>query len=641
MQRLPFLAPYDVKEILLHGNRGSGKGLSNDSMVLTAQGWKQTGEITKSDRLVAPDGQYTDILNIWKRGIGPLFKVTFNDGASVVVDDVHKWSVSKDTRNWQILNTAQLIDQPGQWFIPLAKAPVGVEYKTSAYVHRGLVSIVQVDDGPSTCFEVDHSSHQFICQDEIVTHNSDCMLVSFLRGVNKGYGANWRGFCFKRTIPETEPLFEKAKLLFQSNCPAVKFTTHPYKVFRWPWGEMLTIRHLCDPEDYQAIHGSEVGWLAYDELTNWNTPEVYLKSMSLLRSSHPEVAKMMQVWCTTNPTGPGHQWVMRRWKLFDKKNDKTIIYDDEDTEELARWTNDKFVNMVSRPRMSIFLDARHNDIFMKANPTYLAEIAKQAPNDDVRRAWLDGDWSVVSGGRYDHVWNRRHHVVKPFPIPRGWKIDRSHDAGSSTPFAVLWYAESDGSDYIDGSGNWRSSVRGDIFAIFEWYGTNGQPNGGLKLQPQEISKGIIERELIDWQIYNRVVPGPADNAIHAETIAGMNVAGLMLQPVRLDDGREFPGVEWTRSDKHGGARITGWNLLEQYLANAVPDPEGKLPREKPGLFIFERCKHLIEHLPVTPRDPKKLEDVPIRGEYHLQDTLRYRILDSGRGMSQGPVVGLH
>lgn len=473
---------------------------------------------------------------------------------------------------------------------------------------------------------------------------SDCMLIAFLRGVGKGYGPHWRGMIFKRTNPETDALFEKARLLYVANCPTLKYTTHPYKVFRWPGGEMLTIRHLYDPDDYNAIHGSEVGWLAFDELTTYATPEVYLKSMSLLRSAHPEVSKMMQVFSTTNPGGPGHGWVLKRWKLHDKQFDKTVIYDEDDAEELARWSKDKLVNMRGRPRMSIFLDVRQNDIFMKTNPTYLADLARQAPNDSVRRAWIDGSWDIVAGSRWDHVWDQRHHVVKPFPIPQGWKIDRSHDAGSSTPFAVLWYAESNGSDYIDGSGNWRSSVNGDIFVIYEWYGTNGQPNQGLKLPPQEISKGILEREIVDWQIYNRVVPGPADNAIHSETIAGINVGSMMAEPVRLDDGRVIShGVQWTRSDKNsgGGTRVTGWNLIEQYLANALPDPKTLKPRERPGLFIFDRCKHLIVQLPVTPRDDKNPDDLPKRGETHLQDTLRYRILDSGRGMSQGPVIGLH
>jgi hypothetical protein len=115
----------------------------------------------------------------------------------------------------------------------------------------------------------------------------------------------------------------------------------------------------------------------------------------------------------------------------------------------------------------------------------------------------------------------------------------------------------------------------------------------------------------------------------------------MSQPIRLEDGREVPGVSWTKSDKNAGARITGWNMLNQYLKNAVPDPEARAPREQPGLFIFDRLPHTLEQFPTAPRDEKRPEDLPTRGEYHICDVLRYRILDGGRPMSTGSTVGMH
>lgn len=463
--------------------------------------------------------------------------------------------------------------------------------------------------------------------------------MSFLRGVGRGWGPAWSGYLFKRTVPEVMPLFEKAKALYMENCPGLKYTQHPYCKFVWPGGEFLTLRHMLDVDDYADLHGSQVTQILFEELTNWATPEVYLRCMSLLRSSHPEASQLMQVWSSTNPGQVGHGWVKKRWQLPEMTN--KIIYDNTDPEELSRWSNDPLVNVAPRPRIAIFIDVRKNHAFMKANPTYLADLAREAPNESTRRAWIDGSWDIVSGGMFDSNWDRKHHVVKPFPIPKSWKLDRSHDAGSSTPFCVLWYAESDGSDYVDATGAWRSSVSGDIFVIREWYGTNGQTNTGLRLTPQEISKGIIEREL-EWNIYDRVIDGPADNAIHAETISGINVAAMMAEPVRLDNGEEYPGVTWTRSDKNsgGGTRKTGWNLINQYLKNSIPDPQGRAPREKPGLFFFDILKHTLDHFHVTPRDDKDPEDIPKRGEYHIQDTIRYRVLASGGGFTSGGTHGM-
>jgi hypothetical protein len=491
-------------------------------------------------------------------------------------------------------------------------------------------------EGQRLAFLVPYHVKQILLEGNRGSGKSDCLLISFLRGVGKGFGPAWKGYLFKRTVPEVQPLFEKAKALYLANCPTVKYTQHPYCKFIWPGGEMLTLRHMLDIDDDADLHGSEVTWIGWEELTNWPTPEVYLRCMSLLRSAHPEASQMMQVWATTNPGQIGHRWVQRRWQLPHMRN--TLIYDSEDASELARWSDDPLLNVKPRPRVAIFLDVRKNHVFLSKNPTYLADIAREAPNDAVRRAWIDGDWDIVAGGMFDDVWDQRYHVVKPFPIPRTWRIDRSLDWGSSSPFAVLWYAESDGCDYQDSEGVWHSSIPGDIFVIHEWYGTTGQINTGLKLTADEVARGIIEREL-EWGIYDRVHPGPADNQIHQELQAGQNIAADFLRPVRLSDGREFPGVQWTRSDKGEGSRVTGWNMIRDRLKRCIPDQKSPTLRELPGLFFFKTLQHTLQHFPISPRDEKMPEDLPKRGEFHLQDSLRYRILADGRPMTQGPTVG--
>lgn len=471
---------------------------------------------------------------------------------------------------------------------------------------------------------------------------SDILLWGFGRHVGKGWGPNWRGVIAKRSIPETDAIFEKAKILYQMVWPDIKYVTHPYKVFRWKTGEMLTIRQIFDLDDYNALHGSEVGYLGYDELTNWQNPEVYLKSLSLLRSSHPEVSKHLRCWSTTNPSGPGKSWVLKRWKLNDRSWNCKFIYDSaKDNEELAKWKDDPLVNVQSRPRMSIFLDTRKNKIFMDANPTYLADLAAEAPNDFMRRAWIDGDWTAsTGGGMFDDIFEEKYHVVRHFNIPVSWKIDRALDWGNATPFCVLWFAQSDGTDYRDPLGQWHSTVPGDIFVIREWYGTNGKPNEGLKLPASEVARGIVERE-IEWGIYERVRPGPADNQLDTELNAGWNMSEAMADPIRLADGRVVPGVQWEHSDKAAGARKTGWNMIRDRLKHAVPREDQPYAREKPSLFFFKTLEHTIQqgHFANTPRDEKDIEDVPKRGEFHIQDTLRYRILAEGRPMSQGSTVG--
>ena len=62
------------------------------------------------------------------------------------------------------------------------------------------------------------------------------------------------------------------------------------------------------------------------------------------------------------------------------------------------------------------------------------------------RAWLFGDWDITAGGMFDDLWDASVHVVQPFEIPGTWYLDRSFDWGSSKPYSVGWWAESDGSD---------------------------------------------------------------------------------------------------------------------------------------------------------------------------------------------------
>jgi hypothetical protein len=467
---------------------------------------------------------------------------------------------------------------------------------------------------------------------------SMCLLASFLRGVGKGCGPDWKGVLFKRTHPETLPLMSEAIKFYQAAEPNLKVVQHPYGKFVWPTGEHLTIRHMFDESDYDDLHGSQFTWIGWEELTNWETPEAYLKCMSLLRSAHPIASKWMQIWATTNPGQIGHQWVMDRWQLPHMRN-KVIQEGEADKDVLARWADDALVMAKPRPRIAIFLDVRNNKILLEGTPEYLADMARQATSDVQRRAWINGDWDIAAGGIFSDLYDRRYHVLNRFPIPKSWRIDRALDWGSSTPFCVLWFAESDGSDFQDAEGCWRSSLPGDIFVIYEWYGTAGnKPNEGLKLTCGEVAKGIIERE-IEWQIYDRTYPGPADNQIHQELQVGQNLASDFAKPVRLDDGREFPGVEWTRSDKADGSRKTGCDMIRERLRRAVPDKKSPTLRELPALYFISDLKYTIKHFPVTPRDEKDTDTYPKKGEYHIQDTLRYRILADGRGVTQGPTVG--
>jgi len=277
-----------------------------------------------------------------------------------------------------------------------------------------------------------------------------------------------------------------------------------------------------------------------------------------------------------------------------------------------------------------------NKILLMADPEYKSRIRAAARNKAELAAWMDGSWDIVAGGMFDDVWDAKRHVVGAFDIPFSWRVDRSFDWGSSRPFSVGWWAESDGSDIRLKDGRVVSTVRGDLFRIGEWYGWTGQPNEGKRMLATEIAKGIIERE-IAMGIHDRCKAGPADAAVF-KTENGVCIANDLMRDVIVDGQKRH--IRFVSSNSGPGTRKAGWELMRQRLKAILPDPERLGPREFPGLFVFDRCEQFRRTVPVLPRDDKDLDDVDSDTEDHVADESRYRVMFSGKRVKGGRVVGV-
>lgn len=88
-----------------------------DTPIPTPDGWKQIGDLKTGDYVYGVDGR--PIL-VW--GVAPIkrdrpcFRVTFDDGASVVTDATHRWHVfdRKSTKKWAEWTTQQMAD--ANWY---------------------------------------------------------------------------------------------------------------------------------------------------------------------------------------------------------------------------------------------------------------------------------------------------------------------------------------------------------------------------------------------------------------------------------------------------------------------------------------------------------------------------------------------
>lgn len=436
---------------------------------------------------------------------------------------------------------------------------------------------------------------------------TDALIMDFFSGVGKGYGEDWRGILFRQTYPQLSDVIAKTTKWFKLMCPKAKYnqSTHTWT---FPGGEQLLLRHMAKQDDYWSYHGHAYPWIGWEELCNWPDDKCYTVMMSCNRSTNPRVPKSYR--STTNPYGPGHNWVKSRFRLPQMRGQP--ILDSVDKE-----------GQIEPPRMAIHGSIRENRILLDADPNYIQKVRAAARNASELAAWIEGSWDITAGGMFDDIWRDGNHIVPRFPlrmIPKGWTIDRSFDWGSSKPFSVLWWAESNGEPF-EFNGRWYGKVRGDLYLIQEWYGWNGNRNEGVRMLASEVAQGIRDRQ-DDWEIDHRTKPGPADASIYDEE-NGNNIAKDM----------EKKGVRWAPADKSPGSRKQGWEMMRKLMKGSLP-PLDNGPRENPGLFVLDWCLQFLETVPHISRDDKDLDDIDTDGEDHAADSARYRIRKKLRGVQQ-------
>lgn len=180
------------------------------------------------------------------------------------------------------------------------------------------------------------------------------------------------------------------------------------------------------------------------------------------------------------------------------------------------------------------------------------------------RAHRYGDWEIAAGQFLDNF-RRDIHVIEPFPIPPEWHCFMGMDYGYKHPTVFLLLA-------VDGDEN--------IYVLDEHV-----QNAWLPQQHAAALHSMIERNAARHDARHHVYAGPDVFAQKSEfTIA---------------DNYENEGFTFIKADSD---RIQGAHELRNRLGNV----DIGIP---PSLFIFNRCRHLIECLPNLQNDPKNPEDV--------------------------------
>jgi hypothetical protein len=231
----------------------------------------------------------------------------------------------------------------------------------------------------------------------------------------------FRGLVIRKSFKDLADWIARARAMMHG---MAEIFTMPAEI-RFKSGAVVALGHWGDPSAVSMYLGQEYQKILIEELTDIFPDENdYLKLLGSLRSSDPTLRP--QVFATTNPGGPGHSWVKKRW--VDVAYNKTY-YDPNS----------------GHTRIFIPSKVDDNPSLMTNDPEYVRYL--DTLPERLRRAWRDGSWELSEGAFFTEF--QPDLMKEPaFQIDETTSHQRlfgSLDIGAShhTSFG-LWYVSPDG-----------------------------------------------------------------------------------------------------------------------------------------------------------------------------------------------------
>lgn len=392
------------------------------------------------------------------------------------------------------------------------------------------------------------------------------------------YGENASGLFIRRKLTQLVDVIKR----FKRYGSKIGAKWHEQKKeLLMPNGAVLKFAYLEKDEDAEEYQGHEYTRVYIEEATNFPFPDPIMKLKGTLRSAAGVPCGMR---LTGNPGGPGHHWVKDRYIKPAPRGYKIL----SSTETLE--FPDGTLKEVSLDRVFIPSKLTDNPKLIENDPTYILRL-KETGSAALVKAWLEGDWDGVDGAFFSEFSEARHVLRGKFVFPPHWTVFRAFDWGFASPFSVGWYCVSDGTLS-------PSLPKGALVKFAEWYGWNGKPNVGLRLDNPLIADGILNREK---QLGISPHYGVADPSIFNNQ-GGPTIAEQFI--VR--------GVSFFRADN---GREQGWSEMRRRLAPEIP-----------LLLFHESCEQTLRTLPIAQHDEKNIEDLDSDSEDHALDETRYGVM---------------
>lgn len=350
--------------------------------------------------------------------------------------------------------------------------------------------------------------------------------------------------------------------------------------FAFKNGSSIKLAHCQYEDDVQKYQGAEIHVLIMDELTHF-TEHQYRFLRSRVRLAGLKVPeryrdKLPRIEAASNPGSVGHAFVKRTFVTPKAPG------------EIWRAPPDEGGML----RQYIPAKLSDNPALTSEDPQYEQRLDGLGTPELVR-AMKDGDWNIIAGQAFEKL-RRDTHAIKPFKVPKSWTRFRSFDWGSTRPFSVGWWAVADGTLDAELPNGKILIPRGALVRYAEWYGWNGQPNQGARMESHDVAKGILARD------DQKVAYGAADPSIFNRT-DGPSISEKMAAK----------GVVWIRANND---RHNGYSQVRDRVAG----------EDLPMLYAFDSCHDgFWRTMPDLVMDKHDPEDIDTELEDHPYDDVRY------------------
>lgn len=376
----------------------------------------------------------------------------------------------------------------------------------------------------------------------------------------------FRGLVLRRNADDLSDWLSRARALWAGL--GATFVGKPTEIV-FPSGATIRTGHLKDENAFEKYQGHEYQKILIEELTLIKSEKLFTKLMQSLRTSVKELQP--QFFGTTNPGGPGHGWVKRRW-----------------INPGTGWVPTPMVPWrTKRGTTRIYVPATIDDNpkLTEADPAYIQSIEElQETDPELYRAWRHGDWNVFIGQVFTE-WRESKHVIDTLPnLNDMWKIV-CFDWGYNAPAAALWLAVD---TFVDDEG--VSQIR-HIYMYREMYLTKRTSRQWAKAL-----RAYYDIEPFDFM----VLPHDCFSIRHDGNTIASDIESEGVPVARGESG--------TRQ-----ARLNRVNVIHRFLQTLSQEDQ------KPILQVYNACTNFIRTITDLPYDEADPEMYDTDAEDHAVD----------------------